>query len=401
MNFDVIIIGGGIVGLATALKIKELSPSLEVGIVEKENELATHQTANNSGVIHSGIYYKPGSLKAENCIRGYHYMLDFCRVNNIPFELTGKIIVATRPEELVGLEKLYDRGIANGLEKIRKLEKEHIIAFEPHVTGIAGLFVPYTGIVDYTEVCRKIAEIFKEKYNGQVFTNQKVVDISVRNLDVEVITENETFTSKLIINTAGLFSDRIAAQTGINPDLRIIPFRGEYYKLKMEKEYLVKNLIYPVPDPDFPFLGVHFTRMMRTGVEAGPNAVFAFKREGYKKTDISLSDLWDALSWPGFQKVMFKYTRMGLGEYYRSYNKRAFTRALQRLIPEIRPEDLIPGGSGIRAQACDRSGKLIDDFVFAETERAINVLNAPSPAATASLSIGETIAKKAVSRFLH
>jgi len=401
MNFDVVIIGGGIVGLATALKTKELNPSLEIGILEKENEIASHQTGNNSGVIHSGIYYKPGSLKAENCIRGYQYMLDFCRVNSVPYELTGKIIVATRNEELPGLENLYLRGLANGLSKIQKLEKEKLIDFEPHVAGIAGLFVPYTGIVDYKEVCRKMAEIFKEKYDGKIFTNHKVIDISVGNKEVQVITENRTFTTKLIVNTAGLFSDRIAALSGISPDLRIIPFRGEYYKLKPEKEYLVKNLIYPVPDPNFPFLGVHFTRMQRGGVEAGPNAVFAFKREGYTKTDLSLPDLWDSLSWPGFQKVMFKYTLMGLGEYYRSYNKGAFTKALQRLIPEIKSGDLIPGGAGIRAQACDRKGNLIDDFVFAETERVINVLNAPSPAATASLSIGENIAKKAVSRFLQ
>jgi L-2-hydroxyglutarate oxidase len=399
MNFDVVIIGGGIVGLATALKTKELNPFLSIGILEKEKELATHQTGNNSGVIHSGIYYKPGSLKAENCIRGHRYMTDFCRNNNIPFELNGKIIVATHPGELAGLEGLYTRGLANGLDKIKRLHKEELIEFEPHVAGIAGLYVPYTGIVDYKVVSQKIAELFVKNYSGEIFTNHKVLNIHVSNHEAEVITTERNFTSKLIVNTAGLFSDRIAGLSGFKTDLRIIPFRGEYYRLKPEKEYLVKNLIYPVPDPDFPFLGVHFTRMMKGGVEAGPNAVFALRREGYKKTDISLPDLWDSLSWPGFQKVMLKYTRMGLGEYYRSYNKSAFTRALQRLIPEIRKDDLMPGGAGIRAQACDRNGKLIDDFFFAETERVINVLNAPSPAATASLSIGEYIAKKIVSRF--
>ncbi len=399
MNFDVVIIGGGIIGLATALKTKELNPSLKIGLLEKENELASHQTGNNSGVIHSGIYYKPGSLKAENCIKGYQYMLDFCHSNSIPFELSGKIIVATHPGELTGLENLYTRGLANGLSKIRKLPGEEIVEFEPHAAGIAGLFVPYTGITDYREVCRKMAEIFTGRYSGEIYTNHKVLKISFGSERVDVITTGKTFISKLIVNTAGLFSDRIADFSTEKPELKIIPFRGEYYKLKPEKEYLVKNLIYPVPDPDFPFLGVHFTRMMKGGVEAGPNAVFSFKREGYKKSDISFSDIWDSISWPGFQKVMVKYTRMGLGEYYRSYNKSAFTRALQRLIPEITKHDLIPGGAGVRAQACDRNGKLIDDFFFSETRQAINVLNAPSPAATASLSIGETIAQKIDSRF--
>jgi L-2-hydroxyglutarate oxidase len=399
MNFDVVIIGGGIVGLATALKTKELNPSLKICLLEKENQLASHQTGNNSGVIHSGIYYKPGSLKAGNCLRGYQYLIDFCQTHNIPFELNGKIIVATHPKELVGLENLYTRGNANGLSKITKLGKEQLHQYEPHVAGIAGLYVPYTGIVDYKKVCLKMAEIFTEKYSGEIFINQKVLDISYGSGDAQVITTGKTYNAKLIVNTAGLFSDRIAGFSIKKPELKIIPFRGEYYKLKPEKEYLVKNLIYPVPDPNFPFLGVHFTRMINGGVEAGPNAVFAFKREGYKKTDISLTDLWDSITWPGFQKVMFKYAKMGLGEYYRSYNKNAFTKALQRLIPEITKADLIPGGAGIRAQACDRNGRLIDDFYFAETEMVINVLNAPSPAATASLSIGELIARKVISRF--
>lgn len=399
MNYDIIIIGGGIVGLATALKTKEINPQLKICLLEKENQLAAHQTGNNSGVMHSGIYYKPGSLKATNCINGYKNLIDFCRIHEIPYELSGKIIVATHSKELAGLENLYDRGIANGLTKIKKLSREELIEYEPHVTGIAGIHVPYTGIVDYKKVCMKMAEIFTEKYSGEIFLNQKVIDIHYGTGDSIITASGGTYTAKLVVNTAGLFSDRIAAFSVNKPELKIIPFRGEYYKLKPEKEYLVKNLIYPVPDPDFPFLGVHFTRMMKGGVEAGPNAVFAFKREGYKKTDISLPDLWDSITWRGFQKVMFKYTKMGIGEYYRSYNKNAFTTALQRLIPEIKKEDLIQGGAGIRAQACDRNGKLIDDFCFVETQKVINVLNAPSPAATASLSIGESIAQKAVSRF--
>jgi L-2-hydroxyglutarate oxidase len=400
MNFDVVIIGGGIVGLATALKSKELNPSLKICILEKEDELASHQTGNNSGVIHSGIYYKPGSLKALNCLRGYRYLIDFCTLNHIDFELNGKIIVATHTKELEGLENLYKRGLENGLDRIIKLNESQLKEYEPHVAGIAGIYVPYTGIVDYKKVTNKIAELFIEKFSGEIYTNHEVIDIQFGKENATVRTSNQEFTAKLIVNTCGLFSDRIASFAIKNPELKIIPFRGEYFKLKPEKNYLVRNLIYPVPDPNFPFLGVHFTRMINGGIEAGPNAVFAFKREGYKKTDVSLNDLWDSISWPGFQKVIFKYTKMGLGEYYRSYNKAAFTRALQRLIPEITKDDLIPGGAGIRAQACDRNGKLIDDFFFAETDKAINVLNAPSPAATASLSIGESIAQKVNSRFL-
>lgn len=398
MSFDVLIIGGGIVGLATALKTKEFNPALKIGILEKENEPGSHQTGNNSGVIHSGIYYAPGSLKAENCLRGYQYLINFCRQNDIPFELNGKIIVATHPKEIPGLERLYKRGLANGLDRIVKLNKHELNDFEPYVSGIAGLHVPYTGIVDYRKVCEKIGGLFVEKYSGDIFTDHKVLNITYKTDCALVTTINNTFTTKLVVNTAGLFSDRIAAFSPHKPQVKIIPFRGEYYKLKTEKEYLVRNLIYPVPDPDFPFLGVHFTRMIKGGVEAGPNAVFAFKREGYKKTDISFYDLWDSLAWPGFQKVMLKYTRKGLGEYYRSYNKLAFTKALQRLIPEIVSDDLVPGGAGIRAQACDRNGHLIDDFFIDEGERVINVLNAPSPAATASLSIGETLARKIISR---
>lgn len=399
MNFDVVIIGGGIVGLATALKSKEINPELKICLLEKENEPAKHQTGNNSGVIHSGIYYKPGSLKAENCLRGYRYLTEFCTVHNIPFELPGKIIVATHHSELPRLDDLYRRGLANGLTDIKMLNKDQLIGYEPHVAGISGISVPYAGIVDYKAVSKKIAELFVQKYSGEIFTNHEVLNISFGKNEAVIKTTQNDFTAKLVVNTAGLFSDRIGRFSIKKPGLRIIPFRGEYYKLKPEKEYLVKNLIYPVPDPDFPFLGVHFTRMINGGVEAGPNAVFAFKREGYRKTDISLKDLYDSISWPGFQKVMFKYTKMGLGEFYRSYSKNAFTRALQRLLPEITSDDLVAGGSGVRAQACDRHGKLIDDFFIEETDLAINVLNAPSPAATASLSIGEEIAGRVVERF--
>ncbi len=399
MKHDIVIVGAGIVGLATALKIKEKNPGLKIAILEKEDQIALHQTGNNSGVIHSGIYYKPGSLKARNCLHGYELLLGFCEQQEIEYELCGKIIVATSEQELGPLENLYKRGIENGLKKIKKLGPEELKIYEPHVTGISGLHVPYTGIVDYLKVAGKMKELFEDKWGGSVFLNDKVTNISENGDRMLVKTAKDEYSAQLVINTAGLFSDKIARLTTPDLNVRIIPFRGEYYKLSPEKEYLVNNLIYPVPDPNFPFLGVHFTRMMRGGVEAGPNAVFAFMREGYHKSDISIGDLYDSLSWKGFRKIMLKYTRMGLGEYHRSFSKPAFTKALQRLVPEIIKEDLVPGGAGVRAQACDKNGNLIDDFLFSENEKVINVLNAPSPAATASLSIGESIAEKALARF--
>ncbi|MDP4207421.1 MAG: L-2-hydroxyglutarate oxidase [Bacteroidota bacterium] len=398
MQYDIVIIGGGVVGLATAYKLKETKPELSIALLEKENELAKHQTGNNSGVIHSGIYYKPGSLKAKNCINGYKLLLDFCDREKILYELCGKIIVATREDELERLEALYERGLQNGLTEIKKISAAEIKEYEPHANGIAGIWVPYTGIIDYKDVCEKYAELFTNKYKGDIFLNQKVIDIKPNTGNCTIITKDKTFNAKLVINTAGLHSDQIALLTR-KIDVRIIPFRGEYYEVKKEKHNLVKNLIYPVPDPAFPFLGVHFTRRLKGGIEAGPNAVFAFKKEGYKKTDINLKEMSSALSWPGFQKVMWKYWQMGMGEYYRSFNKSAFTKALQRLLPDINKADLIPGGAGVRAQACTRDGALIDDFLIYEDPQIINVLNAPSPAATASLSIGTTISEMAISRF--
>ncbi|MFA7379698.1 MAG: L-2-hydroxyglutarate oxidase [Bacteroidia bacterium] len=398
MTYDVVIIGGGIVGLATALKIKEQKPQLSVVLLEKEAGVARHQTGHNSGVIHSGIYYKPGSLKAQNCLRGYHYLLDFCKKNDIRFDLCGKIIVSTAEHELQPMENVYQRGLQNGLQGMKKLSAGELKEYEPHVNGIAGIFVPQTGIIDYKEVSAKIAENFQQ-YGGHVLTSSKVTDIKYNGTLSEVITEDSTYTGRLVINCAGLHSDKVAALTREKLDVRIIPFRGEYFLLKKEKQGLVKNLIYPVPDPNFPFLGVHFTRMIHGEVEAGPNAVFAFKREGYKKTDINIKETFESLMWPGFQKVMAKYWKTGMGEFYRSFSKAAFTKALQRLIPEVQEDDLIPAGAGVRAQACDRTGGLIDDFLILEDEHVINVCNAPSPAATSSLSIGHTLADMAVKRF--
>lgn len=396
--YDITIIGGGIVGLATALTLKNSNPALNILLLEKENELAKHQTGNNSGVIHSGLYYKPGSLKATNCIHGYNLLLDFCRNHDIPFDLCGKIVVATEENELPLLENLFVRGQQNGLQNLKKLKREELLEYEPHVAGLAGIFVPQTGIVDYKLVAQKYGDLIQQK-GGSIILGEKVLDIQSSESKSVVVTQKTSYTTKLVINCAGLYSDKVARMTVPDLNVKIIPFRGEYYKLRKDKEYLVKNLIYPVPDPNFPFLGVHFTRMAKGGVEAGPNAVLAFKREGYKKSDINLRELGETLAWPGFQKVAAKYWQTGFGEMYRSFSKAAFTKALQKLIPEIVESDLAPGGAGVRAQACDRQGGLVDDFMILEEKKVINVCNAPSPAATSSLAIGETVSKLALARF--
>lgn len=397
MQTDVVIIGGGIVGLATALRLVEQRNGLKVVVLEKEPRVSSHQTGNNSGVIHSGIYYKPGSLKAQNCIRGYHMLLDFCKEQQIPYDLCGKIIVATREDELGQLEKLYQRGLENGLEGLRYITAEEIRQYEPHCAGLKGIHVPQTGIVNYRLVAEKMAEKF-ESLGGKVFTGHEVVEIGVQPGRVEVVTPGSSFTCRLMINCAGLYCDKIAEMAGQNLDVRIIPFRGEYYSIKEDKAYLVRNLIYPVPDPNFPFLGVHFTRRISGEIEAGPNAVFAFRREGYKRSSFKWSEFWNSLSWRGFRKVAVKYWKTGLGEYYRSFSKAAFTRALQQLVPEIQEADLEPAGAGVRAQACDKDGGLIDDFYIREAEGCIHVLNAPSPAATSSISIGQTVSEIALGK---
>ena len=397
MQYSVIVVGGGIVGLATALQLIKQKPSLKILVLEKENELAKHQTGNNSGVIHSGIYYKPGSLKATNCINGYHQLIAFCRENDIPFELCGKVIVATSEKEKPLLQNVFVRGQQNGLQNLRKISAGEIKEIEPHVNGLEGIFVPQTGIVDYKLVAEKYGELL-QRLGVEIHLNEKVVDIQTTQTTT-VVTEKTTYTTELVINCAGLYSDKVARLTVKDLNVKIIPFRGEYYKLKKEKEYLVKNLIYPVPDPNFPFLGVHFTRMAKGGVEAGPNAVLAFKREGYKKSQINLAELAETLAWPGFQKVAAKYWRTGMGEMYRSFSKAAFTKALQKLIPEIQESDLVDGGAGVRAQACDRDGGLVDDFLILEEKNVINVCNAPSPAATSSLAIGETVSGLALKRW--
>lgn len=395
---NIIIIGGGIVGLATALKIKQKNAQLSVLLLEKENKLAQHQTGNNSGVIHSGVYYKPGSLKAKNCINGYNQLLKFCDDEGVPYELCGKVIVATDKSELPTLSMIEERGLQNGLTNLKRLTSEEVNEYEPYINGIAGIHVPQTGIIDYTAVSLKYAEKF-QLLGGVIQLGQKVEDIQLRNGKSIVITGKESYEADLIVNCAGLYSDKIARLTSKQLDLKIIPFRGEYFMIKPEKQYLIKNLVYPVPDPNFPFLGVHFTRMINGGIEAGPNAVLAFKREGYRKTLFNLVELGESLAWPGFQKVAAKYWKTGFGEMYRSFSKAAFTKALQKLLPDITEDDLTPGGAGVRAQACDRNGGLIDDFLILEEDNAINVCNAPSPAATSSLSIGDHVSDLVLKRF--
>jgi len=389
--YDIVIIGGGIIGCAAAMALVKNS-SYRVLIIEAEDKLAAHQTGNNSGIIHSGLYYKPGSLKAKNCTEGRKLIYSFCEENNIKFEKCGKIVVAVTEDEIKPLDDLYERGIANGLDGLKKLTSEELRNYEPNITGVAGLFVPQTGIVDFLQVTNTYAKIIKEA-GGEIKTGCRFISVSKSGKELVLITTTGDIESKFLVNCGGLYSDRIAKACGVNPGLRIIPFRGEYYKLRKEKEHLVKNLIYPVPDSKFPFLGVHFTRMINGGVEAGPNAVLAFKREGYNKTDFSFKDVSRMMTYPGFWKMASKYYKMGFGEFFRSFSRKAFVKALQKLVPEVQLDDMAKGGAGVRAQALEPNGKLVDDFRIAEAERMIHVLNAPSPAATASISIGNRIAK--------
>lgn len=392
MQFDVIISGAGIVGLATALKIKEKKPDWRIAVLEKEQQPAMHQSSRNSGVIHSGIYYRPGSLRAVNCKKGYDLLLDFCRTHQIPHEICGKIIVAVEPAERTALDNIYQRGIQNQLTGIRKISAAEAREIEPHVRAIEAVWVPQSGIVDYGIVARKYAELF-EKKGGTLLFQQKVQKVLAQKGGVAVEATN-SFQARVFVNCSGLYSDHVALQTGISPEIQILPFRGEFYDLIPEAQRLVKHLIYPVPNPNFPFLGVHFTRMIQGGIEAGPNAVLAFKREGYSRWDIDIKELAETLAFPGFRKIARKYWRDGWAEMQRSYSKQHFVKALQRLIPEIRSEDLTPGRSGVRAMACDAAGNLLDDFLILSEPGIINVCNAPSPAATASLAVGETVAAR-------
>jgi (S)-2-hydroxyglutarate dehydrogenase len=387
---EVAIVGAGIVGLAIGLELTRRFPGISLEIIEKEAIIAGHQTSHNSGVIHSGIYYKPGSLKAELCVAGASELISFCEKHEVPYDVCGKLIVATRDEELPQLDELYRRGQGNGLRGLQILGAEEIHEWEPHATGIRGIRVPSTAIVDYRKVAEAYSRLVQER-GGIIRLSHEVLGLRRSGSTTIIETSNGAIAANLVINCAGLHSDRISSMAGAKLDLKIVPFRGEYYEISPAKEHLVRGLIYPVPDPQFPFLGVHFTRRIGGGVEAGPNAVLALKREGYAKTSFNPRDVAEYALFPGFWRMASKHWRMSLEEYHRSWRKTVFVSALQRLIPELTDEDLVPGGSGVRAQALGRQGKLIDDFHIVYTEGMVHVANVPSPAATASLAIGRHI----------
>ena len=390
--YDVVIVGAGILGLSIAREISN-NKNLKLLILEKESSVAKHQSGHNSGVIHSGLYYKPGSLKSTNCINGYKKIIKFCQEEEIKHEICGKLVVATTSNELPLLDNLYNNGIKNNLEGLKFLNKDEIQNYEPYCRGMKAILVPQTGIVNYRTVSERYLEKFL-KHGGEISLNTKVNKIINYKNNVELITNSSTYKAKVVVTCGGLYSDELALHTHTNLPIRIIPFRGEYYKFKPKAQKMVNHLIYPVPNPLFPFLGVHFTRMIDGSVKCGPNAVFSFSKEGYNKLDFNFSDTVACLKWPGFRKISKKYWREGANEYYKSISKRAFVKALQTLVPDIKSSDLIPGGSGVRAQACDFDGNLLDDFDIRIRKNVIHICNAPSPAATASLSIAETISRQ-------
>lgn len=387
------IIGAGIVGLATARAILAQQPDARVVVLDKERAVARHQTGHNSGVIHQGIYYKPGSLKAKLCVDGARRMAEYCAEHALPLQRVGKVIVATEADELPRLEMLYERALANGVPRVTKIERAELSEIEPHAAGLAALYSPHTAIADYTRVAETMRDEIAAR-GARVQLGAYVTKIETR-ADTHIVTADAEYRARTLINCAGLYADTIARLCGAAPDVRIVPFRGEYFFLAPHAQELVRGLIYPVTDPRLPFLGVHFTRTIHGSVEAGPNAVFAFAREGYRWRDIRVRETMQNLVFPGFARMAQKWWRTGMFEFYRSLSKRAFVRSLQKLVPEIRAADLTRGGSGVRAQAVNVRGELLDDFCFVETSRALHVLNAPSPAATASLAIGEYIAARA------
>jgi len=394
--FDFAIVGGGIVGLSTARALLGRHPNAGVLVLEKEEGWARHQTGHNSGVIHSGVYYKPGSLKARFSREGVAALLEFCREQRIAYEICGKVIVATKPDELPRLDDLYERGLKNGL-KVEKIGPDELEELEPHAAGLAALKVPETGIVDFTQVAEAFATVVEEE-GGVLRTSTEVEDVSETEDEVEISTNRETFRARSLVNCAGLHSDRVALLCGVETGVKIVPFRGEYYELKPETRHLVKNIIYPLPDPSFPFLNVHLTRTVEGGVEAGPNAVLALAREGYRKTAINIKDSFEALTYPGLWRLARTYWRTGIGELVRSYSKKVFTRSLKKLVPEVEEEDLAPIEAGVRAQALAKDGELVNDFLIVDGKSSVHVLNAPSPAATAAIPIGETIAERITKR---
>lgn len=401
IEYDVIVVGGGIVGLASAYKINLKYPNKKVLVLEKEREVAAHQTGHNSGVIHSGIYYKPGSYRARNCVEGRRELVAFAKANGIKHDICGKVIVATEESELAHMQKVFNHGQQNGVEGIELIHTDQIKEIEPYCSGIAGIWVPCTGIIDYADVARKYAELISCQFDGsRVLTNHKVTGFEKHTDYTTVITNQGTFNTKYIVTCSGLQSDRIARKEGAKTDAAIVGFRGDYYELTPQAKHKVKNLIYPVPNPVYPFLGVHFTRMINGDTECGPNAVFVFKREGYAKTDFSVRDTADAFSFSGTWKFFYKNWRFGLDEYRRAFSKKLFLRRLQRLIPSLGMEDITPGRAGVRAMLLAEEGKMIDDFKIEHNGNAIHILNAPSPAATASLAIGTQV-QKMVGEYFH
>jgi L-2-hydroxyglutarate oxidase LhgO len=399
VDFDIVVIGGGIIGLASAYKITKHHPEISVAVLEKEEQLAFHQTGHNSGVIHSGLYYKPGSSKAETCTKGRKELVNFAREHNITFKICGKIIVATEETELSALEQVFENGIKNEIEGIERIGPEQIKEIEPYCEGIAGIRVPCTGIIDFVEVAEMLGQLVEANEDSKVLTLHEVTGFEKHKSFTKVITNRGSLSAKYIINCAGLQCDRIAKMDGVNAKMKIVPFRGDYFELTQKAAEKVNSLIYPVPDPEFPFLGVHFTRGIDGLIECGPNAVFSFKREGYRKIVFSLKDSWDSLTYCGTWRLFMKHWRHGLGEYGRVVFRRLMLRQLQRLIPSLEANDIKPGKSGVRAQAISLDGGLIDDFKIERKDNAIHVLNAPSPAATASLAIGDYVRRIASEHF--
>lgn len=400
LSFDIVVIGGGCVGLATAYKINSRYPHLKIAVLEKEDRVSAHQTGRNSGVIHSGIYYKPGSYKAKNCVDGRRALVAFAKEHGIQHDICGKIIVATREDELAHMNKVYQNGIANEVEDIRMITAQEIKEIEPYCEGIAGIWVGCTGIIDYVGLTKKLAELLTQKFEGsRVFLNTEAKDFIKKGEKTIITTNRQRFETKYLIACSGLQSDRVAQKEGTGTDSAIVGFRGDYYDLSETGRQKVRNLIYPVPNPQFPFLGVHFTRMVDGSVECGPNAVFVFKREGYHKTAFSLKDTVSAFSYIGTWKFFAKHWRFGLDEYRGAFSKAYFLKRLQKLIPSLTPADIQPGRAGVRAMALSREGNMIDDFKIEARDNAIHVLNAPSPAATASLAIGKAVQEIATKQF--
>jgi len=398
--YDVAIIGGGIVGAATFYKLQKRNPDLKIILIEKENKFADHQTGNNSGVIHSGLYYTPGSLKAKNCVAGRKELVQFAKDNDVPYDVCGKVVVATRKEELPFMDKIFNNGIENGIEGIEKIDAKQIKEHEPHVEGIAGIWVPVTGIIDYRKATEKMIEN-AEGINSESKTilGEEVIAVEKGKKFNTVVGSTQKFKAKYMVFCAGLQADRLARKDGVDLKEQVVGFRGDYYELTEQAKYKVKNLIYPVPNPDFPFLGVHFTRMTDGEIECGPNAVFTFKREGYGKTDFNLKDSWDALTYGGTWKLFFSNMKFGIDEYRRAFSKKLFLKTLQGLIPSLTMDDIKPGRSGVRALLLGTDGDTKDDFRIEYHGHSIHVLNAPSPAATASLAIGDQIADEAEKHF--